>query len=101
MNIKTNNKFRDILRSYDLTEQEREEFDYYTVDELYDAMFFRYKGDVFDLGEFMRCPDSNKTSDDLTELTEWDGYMSDSYFSGVVIRYDDNIEQIQVGRFYS
>jgi hypothetical protein len=100
MNIKTNNKFRDILRAYDLTEREREEFDYYTVDELDDAMFFRYKGDVFDLGEFMRCP-ARVPPAYAPILTEWDGYMSDSYFSGVVIRYDDNIEQIQVGRFYS
>jgi hypothetical protein len=94
--ITTNNIPRPILYGYELTPAERAEFDYYNEDELDCAMFFRYKGEVYDIGEFMRVPKYNPFPD------AWAGYMSDSYFSGILIRFpDDDDDYVIVGRYCS
>jgi hypothetical protein len=35
------------------------------------------------------------------ELKEWDGYISDTFFSGVLIRYNEGYEAYQMGTYYS
>ena len=91
MRIVTNNQPRVILSWYALTPVEQKEFDYLEEGE---GSFFRYKGDVYDLGEFMRV--------DHTAIPgDWHGYASDSYFSGVLIRYTSDHGQVIVGSYYS
>jgi ABC-type transport system substrate-binding protein len=97
LTIKSNSIPRDILNHWELTDKEKQEFDYIDFkDENCSATFFRYKGNVYDIGEFMRIerhPDS--------EFMKWDGYSSDSYFSGIVIKYVNDNEQIIVGSYFS
>jgi hypothetical protein len=108
--IKTNNQARDVLRSYDLTEKERAEFDY--IEGINDAdcfaSFFRYKGQVYDLGEFVRLVERSKQvgfehgCDDGSPLLKWRGIMTESYFSGLLVRYaESDCESVIVGRYYS
>uniref|UniRef100_A0A6M3IYD1 Uncharacterized protein n=1 Tax=viral metagenome TaxID=1070528 RepID=A0A6M3IYD1_9ZZZZ len=81
LTIITNGHPRDIIGGWELTEEEREEVDYYeTKEELEDASFFRYKGNTYDIGEFSRISKG-------TFPPFWDGYISDSFFSGILIRY--------------
>ena len=80
--ITTNHVPRDIVYGFELSDKERQEFDYYTPDELDNAEFFRYKGRAYDLGEFMRID-----GHDDKEFTKWDGYMSDSFFSGILVKW--------------
>ena len=89
--IKTNNVPRAVVTGAQLNDREKAEFDYYTNDELDSALFFRYKGNVYDTGEFLLTPES---------LKPWQGYSSTSYFSGVVIRYTDDMESVIVGAYY-
>ena len=89
--IKTNNVPRDVLTGAELDDKEKAEFDYYTIDELHYASFFRYKGNVYDIGEFLLPPES---------LKQWDGYFSTSYSTGIVIRYADGFESVIVGGYY-
>ena len=72
MKITTNNHYRDLLTKYDLTSKELESF-YYLEDG--ECSFIRYIGRVWELGEFTR-----------TEIEDWDGISSDTYFSGAVIK---------------
>jgi hypothetical protein len=88
--IITNNVPRDVLYSHELPAKELAEFDY--LDNPEEASFFRYKGEVYDLGEFMRGGG---------ELSAWDGYQSDSYFSGILVKYAQDNERVIVGRYYS
>jgi hypothetical protein len=37
----------------------------------------------------------------LPELKDWDGYQSDSYFSGVVIKISPDGEQYKIGTYFS
>ena len=97
LRIITNNVPRPIVYGYELTPAEQSEFDYYDSDELDSAMFFRYKGEVYDIGEFMRRPDYHNPFPKI-----WCGYMSDSYFSGILIRFpEDDDESVIVGWYCS
>ena len=96
MKIVTNNAPRFTVDGFDLTKRERAEFDHYNPEELDSAVFFRYRGNVYDLAEFMRV------QDEAGELKGWHGYASDSFFSGVVVKFVDNsTESVVVGRYYA
>ena len=99
--IITNHAPRDVVDAWELSDSEREEFDYLywpAIERGEDsASFFRYKGTTYDLGEFSTTsglPAANA-------LRGWDGYVSDSFFSGVVVRYVDECERVIVGRFFA
>ena len=90
MNIITNNVPRFTLDWSDLTDKERAEFTYLDTEQRQlDALFMRYKGWTYDLGEFMG-----------TALAGWDGIAVDTFFSGVLVRFVDS-ESVIVGRVYS
>lgn len=92
----TNNTPRDVLYWYELTDAERKEFDYLdTETRQSDATFFRYRGVTYDLGEFMRVPNY------VADLATWDGYASDSFYSGVVVKYVEHFERVIVGTYIS
>lgn len=100
MKIITNNHERDVLSWWDLTDKERKAFDY-LIEREEDGVFFRYMGEVYDLGEFMRVPNNEPARQELNELREWDGYLSDSFFSGIVVKYRGRFESVVVGRYCS
>jgi hypothetical protein len=97
MTIITNNVPRETIRGFELTEREKDEFDYLSPEELNDAEFFRYKNRLYDLGEFVRF-------DRPTLFKGWDGYSSDSFFSGILVRYHMEYgyytDKIVVGWYY-
>lgn len=96
MRIITNHVPRDVVEAWELTAEEREEFSYIdwpkvaTGEE--SASFVRYRGELIDLGEF--CVWDNPAS---PTREGWDGFRSDSFFSGLVVRYVDNFERVVVG----
>lgn len=93
--IKTNNKPRSIIYGYELTTKERKEFDY--LENLDDSTFFRFKGQVYDLGEFWII-----TKNMPFYGSGWMGYSPDSFFSGLVIKYcPTDSEAVIVGLYYS
>ena len=81
LKIITNNVPRLLLYGYELTPEQKSDFDY--IDDIDSHPFVIFKGNVYDIGEFMRTPSHN------SPFTEWHGYRSDSYFSGVLIKYCD------------
>ena len=91
--IITNNLPRHTMDRYELTEKESAEFDYLPDGE---GTFFRYRGHVYDLGEFMR------TDNHDSPFAAWHGYSSDSYFSGILIKLpEDDCDSVIVGRYCS
>ena len=117
--IKTNNVPRDILYPYQLTMIELAEFDYLighiaadASDELKQeawcdsgATFVRYRGELYDLAEFIRIvpkgasdPNGFAHHDLDGSLAKWQGIRTDSYFSGLVLRYaGDDWESVVIG----
>lgn len=95
--IKTNWQPRNVIYWHELTDKEKEEFNYLdSEDEQESAAFFRYKGWTYDLGEFMRIGPTR-----LTGWEKFDGYLSDSFFSGILVRYvDHHAEQVIAATYY-
>lgn len=92
LEIKTDRKWKNLLYFYELTEKEKKELDWIEDDT---ASVFRYRGNVYALDEFMRIPDGAE------DLKGWDGYRSDSYFSGIVVKISDDGEQYMAGTYIS
>jgi len=90
MQIITNNQWRNFLYGYELSESEKANFDW--VDDIDSADFIRYRGRLYQLGQFMRAPES---------LEGWHGYHGDSFFSGVLIRVSSDGEQYQIATYIS
>jgi len=95
MKIITNNVPRNLIYGYELAEAEKADFDY--IDDIDSHEFFRYRGIVYDPGEFMVW--NMPTTEELDHYLDWNGYQSDSFFSGVVIRYTDDMEQVVCGTY--
>lgn len=87
--IITNNVSRELIYYSELTDDEKAEKDYCTEDD----SFVRYKGQVYALIDFIRVPDD-------TEFPGWDGYASDSYFSGVLLKLDED-DGVIMGTYFS
>jgi hypothetical protein len=92
--IKTNHVPRDVVDACELTAEERREFDYIDWPAVgrgeESASFVRYRGELYDLGEFM-----------LSSVPGWDGFRADTFFSGLVVRYCDDHERVVVGLYFS
>ena len=99
LTVRTNNVPRDYIYGIEFDGKERQkmldQFDYLTEEEFNGHSFVNYKGYWYDTGEFLRIPDNEG------ELGKWQGYSSDSYFSGVVIRYVEDDERIVMGTYLS
>lgn len=95
MQIRTNNIPRDIIYGYELTEEQRKEFDYLNWQKIEagedNAEFFWYKDQLYDVGEFMVS----------SMFPEWDGYSSWTFFSGICIKFVEDFERVIVGTYCS
>jgi hypothetical protein len=94
MIIKTNNVARMVVDQWEVTAAEQKELDYIDWGNGADGFRgFRYKGQIYDLGEFVRIVPQGQVGgpfahyDHTGELKGWDGIATDSYFSGVVVKY--------------
>lgn len=95
--IRTNNVPRPIINAWELTAKERSEFGYLDWDAIErgedSASFIRYRGELYDLSEFVRIVPQGGNGgafahyDHSGELSGWDGIRTDSFFSGIVVRY--------------
>ena len=88
--IMTNNKPRQLIYGYELTDKQKQDFDYIGDIESHD--FVKYKNNIYDLSEFMIIENNDN-------LKGWDGYSSDSYFSGTLIKYIDD-DTVIIGCYY-
>jgi hypothetical protein len=102
LQIITNRQPRDVLHWWELSATEQAEFEYIdTENKQSEADFVRYRGEVYDLKEFERAPKGPASSPEGADLSAWDGIRSDTYFSGVLIRYCQDYERVIVGRYYN
>ena len=94
MQIITDHKSRFTIDGFELSENERAQFDY--IDEPENGLFFRYRGELYDVGEFTRVP-----KDSPLALCGFDGLHIDTYFSGIAIKLLNGGESVKIARFYS
>jgi hypothetical protein len=103
--IRTNNVPRDIIEAHELSAADRAEFDYIdwtAVDAgVASPQFFRYRGTLYDIGEFSADYGITRGAGLPDHLAGWDAYQSDTFYSATVIRFVDDYERVVVGRVYS
>ena len=88
--IMTNNKPRPLVYGYELTDKQKQDFDY--IEDIDSHDFVKYKNNIYDLSEFMRVENNDS-------LKDWEGYSSDSYFSGTLVKYIDD-DSVIMGWYY-
>lgn len=98
--VRTDHKYKDVIYWEQLTPKEQKEFDWIassdtlTTDE---AEFIRYRDWVYCLNDVMAL-----THNAPDEFNGWDGYESDTYFSGVLFKYDpEDSSRVMCGTYYS
>ena len=94
LEIFTNNQPRDIIYGFQMPKGQRKNFDYLNNEDYMNNQFVQYHGYYYDMNEFMSV---NNNSD----FKGWDGYSSDTYFSGVLIKICDDGDSVIMGRYYS
>jgi hypothetical protein len=101
MRVITNHVPRDVIDASELTLAEQSEFDYLDWPAIKrgedSASFFRYRGELYDLGEFFADYGITRGAGLPEALSKWDGYRSDSFFSALVVRYVEDNERVIVG----
>ena len=65
---------------------------YHNLDDYTDG-FIHYKDNWYNLDDFMPC--------DQSIFKGWDGYIADSFFSGILIKLSEDGEQYQIGLYLS
>jgi hypothetical protein len=105
MNITTNHHSRPVFPVHDLSPCERSRHD---IDADSGGAFFRYRGEVYNLDDFVRIIPQGETPiygfahhDHDGSLKGWNGIMTDSFFSGIVVRLSDDCEEVVVGLLLS
>lgn len=71
----------------------REQFDWMDDPEGND-LFFKYRNRWYNVEEF-------STVSGMSALAGWDGYLSDSHFSGIVIQLSPDMDEYRVGMYLS
>jgi len=97
MQVKTNNQPRDIVYGFELSDTILSEFDYLNDDERANAEFVKYKGQWYHLGDLETPHGMPKDS----PLKQWDGFVSDTFFSAVVFKFTDDFERVICGHAFS
>lgn len=106
LTIKTNNKPRMLMSGLILglyvgdkkAAAIRKQFDYLNDEEFENEYFITYKGYTYAMCDFMR---NNQSPD--SPMYGWDGYHSDSYFSGVLVKYveDSELNEVILATYFS
>lgn len=99
MEIKCNNVPRNLIYGYELSDKERAKFDYIEAEEFDTHAFFRYKCAIYDMGEFARIDGAIAPHPQRKGWEKFDGYASDSYFSGVLVKCVDS-DRVLVATYF-
>lgn len=98
MKIISDKKWHNFLYGYEVPKKIINSFfDYLSADEIDSGSFLKYKDRYYYMGEFQTT--SGLSTDAF--MKNWDGYASDSFFSGVLIKISQDGEQYKIGRYIS
>lgn len=94
LTIKTDHKWKNFLYGNEVPKKVLAEYDWLSEDEKWDGWVRRGK-EYYHISDFMRIPGPNPFGG------KWNGYFSDSFFSGIVIEMSDDGEQYKIGLYTS
>jgi hypothetical protein len=96
LTITTDHKWKDLKYHYEVPAKVlADQFDHLDPeDNGYDG-YIQYRGRWYHLSDFMTLDKSNPLHG------HWKAYLSDSFYSGIVLRLSNDCEQYQIGTFTS
>lgn len=65
-----------------------------------DKSYFVYKGQKYTLSDFAAVHNKAWNPNPPQWMLPFDGYLSDTFFSGILIKYNEENETVKVYRFY-
>lgn len=99
--VKTNHHRLPIIYGFELSPEELKEFDFLeTEDEICEAQFVKYKGQLYYLNDFLSTRPGPWNQGLPEEFKGWDGYCSDTFFSGMLVKYCDDYDHVIIGQYY-
>ena len=101
MKIVCNNVRRNLIYGYELTDAQKKDFDYINAEEFDSHDFFTYKGVVYDPSEFVRIDNTIAPHCQREGWEKFDGYQSNSFFSGILFKYSANFESVIVATYFA
>ena len=110
LNIRTDHIPRTLLTWHELPEAMQKEFDYITPDQQDSPRFVKYKGQYYDAIDTQRIVVERTNASRMgwemyvtpeEPLAAWHAIASDSFFSGMVFRFDEDFEKVVVGVYTS
>jgi len=114
LKIVTNNVPRDVLSGYEMDPQillnefeiDLELLDDVMMEDLCSMQFVQFRGVWYDLQDFITTCPGPWNHGLPEEFRQWDGYASDSFFSGVLIKYareDDryDFDRVVMATYYA
>lgn len=97
MKIVTDHKWHDFKCRHDVPDKVlKDRFSHLDEYNNFDN-FFKYKNYWYHISDFMRVERLHGND----EFHLWHGYLNDSFFSGVLIKIDDDNEKYMVGIYYA
>lgn len=94
MKITTNNHWREFKYAHEVPTDVIEWNDHLNEDERCDG-WINYCRHWYHLSDFLRITNASD------EMSQWHGYRSDSFFSGILIRLSDDGERYQIATYIS
>ena len=97
MKIITNRIPRPLVCLFDLPKGAARDFKY--IEDPHEYRLVQYKGVWYDVWDSVRCPGYGALEATRHAFAGWDGYISDSFFSGVLFRFADD-DCVVVGQYF-
>jgi len=106
MTIQTNHHSRPLASLVECPA--RQDFDYITEEDSYAPRLFKYRGQWYDVGEFVRIVPMSSPSPygfehrvaNDSPLLRWHGIQTDSFFSAILIRLVDDGDSVVPAFYY-
>ncbi len=99
MKITTNNHPRQLHCLINIPQVEQEWFDYIEGEDKFSLRMFRYKGEWYDSWDFTTTGPGPWSHGLPEAFRKWNGYASDTYWSGILIRLQYEDDQVVVGSY--
>lgn len=103
----TNNHIRSMHYLWELSEREQEivkhEFDWINTNDTVsweEEQFIKYRDNWYCLSDFMSLHNKFYCPNPPDFMQGWDGYLSDSFYSGILIRLSDDHDYCVMATYY-
>jgi hypothetical protein len=93
LKIYTDNKWKQFKYRNEVPDKVLSDYFDHLPEEEYGDGFIKYRKRWYHTSDFMRQTHS--------EFNGWDGYSSDSFFSGILIKLSDDGEEYKIGTYIS